>query len=448
MRATESVEAGTESAPYDLRAGWAAVAIFIVLYALAYLDRKIISLLVDPIRESLGATDFQISILQGLAFVVFYTICALPIGWAVDRFSRRAIIFWGLITWSTFAVAGGFARTYGQLLFTRFGVGAGEASLHPAAQSALADLFPKHKLTGAMAIFGLGGTLGSALSLAIGGAVVGFAKGSGPLVLPLIGPIEPWQLVFIFTGAPGLALAFLVFLIPEPARRQHRVDASHRRDFSGALTYMLRARRFYFSHFMAFSLVSVMVAGFFAWMPTHLMRTFQLPVQQVGLTMGLMQLTFGAVGMALPGQIVDRMYRAGSRDAHLRYFMFGTAVIGAAGITAGITPSAWVAWIAVAVLDIAVGYFPVASAALQIGTPNYYRGQVTATFLVFYNVIGQGFGPSVVAGFSDFLFHDDKMIGAAMALTFALMSPLAIAAFAYGLKGMRRAVLALEDPVS
>ena len=433
-------------APYDLKAGWLAVGIFVILYALAYLDRKIISLLVDPIRASLGATDFQISILQGIAFVFFYTVCALPIGWAVDRFPRRRIIFWGLIIWSLFAAAGGLAKTYTQLLFTRFGVGAGEASLHPAAQSMLADLFPKERLTGAMAIFGLGGTIGATLSVAIGGIVVGFAQSTTGYELPIIGHLEPWQLVFIITGTPGLLLAFLVFVVPEPPRRIHRVvrPAEHKQSFGGAITFMLGHRRFYGAHFMGFSLLSVMAAGFVAWTPTHLMRTFDLPVAQVGLTLAVIQISFGMLGMALPGQFIDRMYRRGARDAHLRYFMWSALVMGAAGICTGFAPTPLLAYVGIAVLNLAWGFFPVASAAIQIVTPNYYRGQVTAAFLVFYNIVGQGFGPSIVAAISDFAFHDDQKIGWALAVTFAVAAPLAALTFCYGLPGMRRTAAETE----
>lgn len=436
-------EQGQAGDGYDLRAGWTAVAVFLLLYALAWLDRKIIAFLVGPIRESLGATDFEVSLLQGLAFVLFYSAAALPIGWAVDRFSRRKIIFWGVIVWSVFAMAGGLAKNYWQLLVARFGVGAGEASLHPGASSMLADLFPRHKLTTALAVFGLGGILGSSISNAIGGLVVGFTERASAYVLPIVGVVEPWQLVFIITGAPGLVLGFLLFLIPEPARRAADTgEGADAQKLRGALGFMIEHRRFYLSHFIGFSLVSIMASGFTAWTPSHFMRTYDLPVAQVGLTMAALQISLGAIGMVAPGFIVDRMIRRGRLDAHLRYFAWGVLALGLAGAWMGLAPSAFAAFGALAMVDLTIGFFPIAGAALQVVTPNHYRGQATAMFLVFYNILGQGFGPSVVAAFTDFLFQDDRMVGAALALTFGICTPLAAACFWYGMGGMRRVAAA------
>lgn len=438
MSALESRGVGDESAAYDPRAGWTAVTVFLLLSALAWLDRKIIAFMVGPLREALGATDFQISLLQGLAFVLFYSLAALPIGWAVDRFSRRRIIFWGIITWSAFAMAGGVARTYWHLLVARFGVGAGEASLHPAATSMLADLFPKHKLTTAIAVFGLGGILGSAISNAIGGLVVGFTEGSGGYQLPLLGHVAPWQMVFLITGAPGILMSFLMFAVPEPARRIEQAHAAHAAGFGGAMGFMWRNRRFYLPHFIGFSLVSIMASGFTAWTPSHFMRTYDLPVAQVGLTMAALQISLGAIGMVAPGFIIDRMMRRGRVDAHLRYFAWGVMLLGASGLWMALAPSAGTAFGALALVDLTIGFYPIAIASLQVVTPNQYRGQATAAFLIVYNIVGQGLGPSVVAGFTDFLFRSDEMVGASLALTFALCTPLAALCFWYGMRSMRR----------
>ncbi len=435
----KSEAAPPEPAPYDLRAGWTAVVIFLLLYALGWLDRKIIAFLVDPIRHSLHVTDFQVSLLQGVAAVIFYPLFALPIGWMVDRFSRRRIIFWGLIVWSMFAIASGLTKNFAQLLMARVGVSVGDSTLQPATSSALADLFPKEKLTTAMAVFGLGGILGSAIAVALSGVVVGFTQSSPGYNLPIVGFVEPWQFVFIVTGAPGLLMGFLLFLIPEPVRRRRglvwqQVDG---KGFGGAIGYMLAHKRFYLSHFIGFSAVAIMGATLTAWTPAHFTRTYGLPVAQVGLTMGAIQISLGAIGMAGPGFIIDRMIRRGHLDAHLWYFAFAAVVLGLSGIGMGLAPNAGSAFVGLAFLDLSVGYFPVAAAALQVVTPNRYRGQVTATFLIFLSVIGQGLGPSITAAFTDFLFKDDHKVGASIALTYAVCMPIAAVCLWYGRRGMR-----------
>src|SRR5688500_17504328 len=109
------------------KGGFALVAILLVVYTVAYLDRQIVSLLVEPLKADLAISDVELSFLQGFAFVLFYTVCGLPIGWLVDRYSRKLIVILGLVTWSGASAAAAFADSYGELLAARFLVGAGEA---------------------------------------------------------------------------------------------------------------------------------------------------------------------------------------------------------------------------------------------------------------------------------------------------------------------------------
>ncbi|MFT3976431.1 MAG: MFS transporter [Sphingomonas bacterium] len=419
------------------------LAIFALLFALSYLDRRILTLLIDPIKASLHATDFQMGLLQGFAFVLFFVACAIPIGWAVDRYSRRVIIFIGLVIWSSFATAGGLAQSYAQLLVTRFGVGAGEASLQPAVHSTLADLVPRDRLTRALAIFSIGGIIGAALSVGVGGVVIGMAEKAGGATLPLIGHIEPWQLVLIVTGLPGLLLAGLVFLAPEPKRAPHHHAGKN--GYLAAFTHMACYKRFYISHFVAFSVVGLIAAGFNSWAPTAILRLHHEPVERVGTVLAAIQMTFGVAGMLIPGHFVDRMFRAGYRDAHLRYYLGSVIILALAGVAFGAARNAVMAYAAVALFDLAVGFFPVAGSALQVTTPSRYRGQVTATFLMVYYIFGQGFGPAVVASFGDFVFHGDKTIGLSIAATCAAALPVSVIAFLVGMKGMTEAEAAMTD---
>src|SRR3546814_11986267 len=91
---------------------WAMLAVLIGLLMLSFIDRQIISLMVDPIRADLGVDDFQISLLQGAAFGIFYVLCGLPIGWLVDRFSRRWVIWAGVTIWSLSTEASGLADSH------------------------------------------------------------------------------------------------------------------------------------------------------------------------------------------------------------------------------------------------------------------------------------------------------------------------------------------------
>lgn len=441
---TDSVGA-TPSARTTRIREWTALAVFLVLYGLAYMDRQIITLLVDPIRKDLGASDFEISLLQGAAFVIFFTLCALPIGWAVDRYPRRWIVYFGITIWSIFAAAGGLAHTYWQLLLARCGVGAGEATLGPSAYSMISDIFPRERLAGAMAIFSTGAIVGGSIALALGGFLVHAAEGVDHYTLPLIGDVRPWQFVLIATGAPGVLLAFLIFLVTEPARRDKLHAEKKAAPISAMFAFLRAGRGFYLAHFIGFSAFGLMAAGYAAWAPTYFMRTFDWPVDRAGLVLGTQTLVFSSAGMLFSGYFVDHLFRKGVTDAHLRYYLWAIVAFGGAGITAMMSSDIVVVLVCLSVVKFITAFIAVAAAAIQITTPNEYRGQISALFLFVYNIVGYGIGPSMMAGISDFTIGDDKQIGLAMGITFAIFAPVVFISFWIGMSRMRKAVKNAES---
>lgn len=439
-----SAPARPDDAPPTRSYQWTVIGVLFVFYMIAYLDKKLITLLIVPIRESFGVGDFEMSLVTGTAFVVFYVLFSVPIGWAVDRFSRRNLIFAGVVTWSLFAALGGFTRNYWQLLLTRCGVGAGEAVLGPAGNSLIADVVPRARLTQATAATHAGALAGSALAFALGGLLLSFVARGGPMDLPLLGRHEPWQLVMIVTGLPGLLIAFLAFAIREPRRTgiARRAAGSGR---GAALRYLWTNRSFYGPHFLGFGLLSVATAGFAGWMPTHMIRNYDVPVASLGAVLAMLQLSFGAVGMFLPTILIDRLFGRGRIDAHFHLFGWAALAMGAAGILVGIAPNAWLAFCGIALVDMMVGFLPAAGAALQLATPNRYRGQATAMFLIAYNVFGQAGGPIAVAAITDFLFRDEAMVGVSLALMFAVVAPLSAWLLLRGRAAMRAAVGSVQD---
>jgi MFS family permease len=431
------------------RARRTTLAVLFLLYAVAYIDKKVIALLVDPIRASLGLTDFQVSLAAGSAFVLFYLLFSIPIGWAVDHFSRRWITFLGVVTWSLFATLGGLARNYGQLVVSRFGVGAGEAVLGPAGNSIIADIVPREQMSRAIAVFHCGVLAGSALAYSLGGTILTFAKQSDDIVLPLVGRIEPWQLVLILVGLPGILLAFAAFAMTETrAHSLARASSAANAPSVSALRFMVARWRFYLPHFLGFSLFSVATAGFAGWMPTHMMRTYALPAASLGTTLAAIQLSCGALGMFLPALIIDRRFKAGIHDAPLRIYGWFALLMSGAGVLTGLAPTPTLAFLGIAIVESMVGFLPAAAAALQLTTPSQYRGRVMAAFLIVYNVLGQAMGPAVVGAITDFGFGDSRRVGWSLAVTFAIVGPLAGACLFCGRRAMRRIVAADAAPRS
>jgi MFS family permease len=153
-----------------------------MFYVLSILDRLVINMLVIPIQQELSLSDFQISLLLGPAFAICFGICGYPLGWATDRFSRRGVVFGGIIFWSVATVLTGLSKGFPMLFAARMGVGAGEASLQPAAYSLIADKFPKERMTTALSIFGMGPKVGTAFAFGVGGWVISYAAAHGGML--------------------------------------------------------------------------------------------------------------------------------------------------------------------------------------------------------------------------------------------------------------------------
>jgi sugar phosphate permease len=71
-----------------------------VCYALSFVDRQILSLLVGPMKRDLALSDTRIGLLQGIAFALFYGLMGLPLGRLADTRNRRNVIVVGVVLWS------------------------------------------------------------------------------------------------------------------------------------------------------------------------------------------------------------------------------------------------------------------------------------------------------------------------------------------------------------
>ncbi|PZQ63439.1 MAG: MFS transporter [Phenylobacterium zucineum] len=418
---------------------WRALPVLIVLYALSLLDRQVLTLMVGPIKRDLGLGDFQIGLLQGLVFSVFYSAAALPIGWLVDRFARRPIIWLGVTAWGLAAAACGLAQSYVQLLLARLGVGVGEAALSPAAYSMLADLFRPARLALALSVLMIGSSLGNGAAIGLGGLVVSFAERPEGVSLPLLGHLASWQFVFIVTGLPGLVLGALIFLIREPARRG-RMTAAGTVSIGETLAFMRARRAFFTAHFLGFGLLSIVGWGFTSWLPTYMTRAFGWSIGQLSIPLALIIGLGGTFGTLASGALVDRLFGACRSDAHMRVYAVIAVGMTVCGVAAFQARDPWLFLLLATPVASVMTLAATAGAALQIVSPNEMRGQVGALFLLVMNGIGMGLGPTLVGALTDFVFRDETRLGLSMTLLFATLGPLAALALWLGLPAMRTAV--------
>ena len=203
-----------------------ALGLLTLAYVLSFIDRQILSLLVEPMKRDLALTDVQVSLLQGLAFASIYCVAGLPLGSAADQFSRRNIIIVGVAFWSVMTSFCGVVRSYTALLLCRAGVGVGEATLSPSAYSMLSDYFPARRLPAAMSFYNLGPAVGSGLAYMLGGVVLAVAGSAQSVSIWFLHNLRPWQVTFLVVGALGSIVILLLLLIDEPPRRIAPADAN------------------------------------------------------------------------------------------------------------------------------------------------------------------------------------------------------------------------------
>src|SRR5579872_1301606 len=283
-------------APYPRpRYAWYVAGVLTLMYVFSFIDRQIFSLIVAPLRRDLGITDTQVSVLQGFSFALFYTFCGIPLGRLADKYNRRGLIACGLVAWSAFTSMCGLAKSFGQMLFWRMGVGVGEAALSPAAYSIITDDFPKEKLATAISVYSMGIYIGSGLSFLLGGIVVRFASAKELWMLPLVGGVRPWQMIFLAVGIPGLLATLLLLTIKEPLRRG--VTALNKASASESMAYIFKNKGTFLCHNAGFGLLSLVSYASAAWVPEFFRRVYHWDIPKIGLVYGSMVGVFGVLGI-------------------------------------------------------------------------------------------------------------------------------------------------------
>lgn len=362
--------------------------VLLVVYILNYLDRQLVSILVEPIRKELGFSDTQLGLITGLVFAVFYSICGVPVAWMADRMNRVRIVAIACGLWSLFTGACGLAGSFAQLALARVGVGIGEAGGVPPSYAILSDYFPPFRRGLAMGLFSLGIPLG----VFFGGAYGAWASGHWG-----------WRGAFLSLAIPGMLLAIaLPLIVREPARGN--LDAAAGPD-DGRLSLGATIAAFLKEPVLVLTALGCSfsgVAGYTlqSWSPAFLMRVQGATIEQVGSTYSpLIGLSIG-IGIFGSGWIADRL---GKRS--LRAYSLVPAVAFTAAFPLYLWALSAPGWLASTLLlaipqGLCFSYLAPAVAVVQNLVPPARRASSSALLLFFLNFL-IGCGPFYVGMVSD-----------------------------------------------
>jgi MFS family permease len=389
----------------------------------SYIDRLILSVLVDPIRQELHVSDYQVSLLQGAAFAVIYVLAGLALGRLADRYHRLTILLAGSILWCTGVIICGVALGFWGLFAARLLVGIGEATLAPAGVSMIADAVPVGRRATAVGIFMLGTILGGPAAVMFGGLALEVAQAGQFMSVPGLGALSAWRQVLVLIGVLGLSVPLLLLTLREPARTGSILENVSLRAVARGFA---AERRILVPLYLGLALFSIGDYGLLSWMPSLLARRFALTPAEFGVLIGTITALGGIGGCIAGGIVTDRVRRLGGLGRTFQLLAV-TSLVATLAATLISGPN-----VAFALAGLGIWNFSSAIAitaglaALQDVVPNQHRG-IGISLVAFCNtLLGLGVGPTLIALITERVFGEPQALGFAMT---AITAPAAILAF-------------------
>ncbi|MGI9345696.1 MAG: spinster family MFS transporter, partial [Gammaproteobacteria bacterium] len=263
----------------------------LVIYIVNFLDRQVLSILLEPIKQDMGLTDSQLGLLGGVAFGIFYATFGIPLARLADRMSRTSLLAICLALWSLMTAVSGMARNFTDLLLARIGVGVGEAGASPISHSILADIFPLSQRGTALSIYALGIPIGTLIGFALGGVL---AEEFG------------WRWAFIIMGAPGILLGIVFKLTVKEPPRVGVTASTPAIPMAQAFKDLMRYRSFLHISF-AGGLAAFIGYGSASWLPSVLSRVHEVSLADRGYIMAFLAGLIGVIGTFAGGYFADKL---------------------------------------------------------------------------------------------------------------------------------------------
>jgi MFS family permease len=394
---------------YTARQRWGFLAVLFLVSTSQFLDRSVISVLLEPIKQEFKVSDTMLGLLGGSCFALFYAAAGMPVARWADRGNRRTIITLALVVWSVMTLFCGFAQTFWQLALARVGVGVGESGGIPASQSLIADYFPPERRATAIAIFVGAVTAGNVLGLGVGGNIAA---------------TYGWRQAFLLAALPGLVLAFIVRLtLAEPRLRAHGTDLSVHAESVGDAISRLRQKRSYVTALVGCVLYYLFVYGPVIFIPSFLLRVLHEPLARSSASFAVVAATATLFGTPIGGWLADRLSQ---RDVRWLSWLpaLAFAVAGPVWMLAFSLNSMTMVMpcIFIATLVLAAG-FPSVFSVIHSICGSTRRATAIAIVLFSASLLGGGFGPLASGALSDALsvhYGREGLRYALMAMTMLL----------------------------
>jgi len=395
-----------------------ALGALLLVYVFNFIDRTIINILTEPIKESFQLEDWQLGMLGGPAFAVLYTFLGIPIARFAERYNRVMIIAVSVALWSIMTALCGFAVSFVALFLFRVGVSIGEAGCTPPAQSLIADYFRPSSRATAVSIYALGVPLGGMFAAVFGGFIAGNLSGDNIAAMFQSwnwqwavnaldwSKVEGWRIAFVVVGLPGLLVAILVKMTlaepprgyTDPARLQNQEKAG----FGEALTILFK-KPAYVHMIIGATVASFVGYGVSQFTTSFLIRTHGLTIQEASLLFGIILGVMAAIGVFSSGYLADRL--AAKHPSALSWVpAIGLGVSVPLYIVGYLLGNLWLAMPPLMLAAMLHFYYLGPMYAIAGGVADSrMRATSVALTLFAVNLLGYGLGPPVIGFLSTFL---------------------------------------------
>jgi len=363
-----------------------------LVYLINLIDRSIVYILQEGIKAEFQLADWQVGLIGGTAFGLFYAFMGLPIARLAERRSRVKIVSVAVFVWSLLTALCGAAQSFAQLLLVRAGVAIGEAGGSPPSHSVISDYFPPNKRATALSIYTLAVPLGLLSGAVIGGSIA-----------QMVG----WRMTFVIVGLPGIAAALLVLTLREPPRGNSDAVPTLDQDAEppGFGAVLARARTMPgYLHVVAGSSVAAFAAyGVTSFTAAWLVRKFELELSLAGLAFGLIFGVAAGIGTLCGGAMTDRWARRDRRA----YGWLPAICLAMAGpfFILGFAQDNWLAATLMLMLPglLATCHYGSTFATVQNSFGARMRSTATALTFLAHAIIGMSLGPLFTGFASDLL---------------------------------------------
>jgi predicted MFS family arabinose efflux permease len=379
---------------------WFSVVVLFAINILNFYDRHVPGALVEPMRKEFHLNDTQIGLL-GSAFIWIYAIVGVPLGRIADSASRKKLLAWGVVIWTALTASAGLATTYTFLLFSRVGVGVGEAACAPTATSWLGDLFPPNKRSRVLALFMLGVPVGGALGFFFSGPI---AQAYG------------WRAAMVFAALPALLLVPALLMLHEPQRGASELH--HAPLAPASMWSVLRIPTLWWI-IASGALLNFNLYAIGTFLPAFLSRVHGLSLAKSGIATGIVYLAGGVSGGATAGYLGDSIAHRRKDGRLLSASVLALVAIPFACV--GILQPAGSLYLAMALLAVTYAslttYYGLVYSAIQdIVAPNQ-RGSAMAIYFMAMYMCGASFGPLFTGKLSDMLAHRAAALAGSASVT-------------------------------